>query len=164
MLGRRQHTWSTRASAIGCALAIAIAGCGGGDDEQAQAPRTTTAAQKTTTTAKPAKKAKTTTRAPARPPSLGAGASAQAVEGRKLVIATGCLACHQIAGKGASKPGQNLDGAGARRTDAELRQALVAPPGGMPSYDVLSDGKLDQIVAYLSSLGGGDCPDGDDCG
>jgi mono/diheme cytochrome c family protein len=152
-------------SAVGCVLAIAIAGCGGGDDEAAEAPRTTTAATKTTTSAKPATKAKTTTRAPAQPPGLGAGASGRAVEGRKLVIATGCLACHQIGGKGASRPGQNLDGVGARRSDAELRQALVSPPSRMPSYEVLSDGKLDQIVAYLSSLGGGDdCPGDSDCG
>ena len=155
-----------RVRAIGCllALTLAAAGCGGGDDEAAEPPRTATAA-KTTTTAKPAGKAKTTTRVPDRPPRLAAGASGQALEGRKLVIATGCLACHQIGGKGASKPGQNLDGVGGRRSDDELRQALVAPPAAMPSYDVLSDGKLDQIVAYLSSLGGGeDCPSGSDCG
>jgi mono/diheme cytochrome c family protein len=146
--------------AIGCVLALAIAGCGGGE-ERGETPATAT---QTTTTAKPAAKAKTKTRVPPRPPRLPDGAPARAVEGRKLVIATGCLSCHQIGGEGATKPGNNLDGVGGRRSDDELRQALVQPPAGMPSYDVLTDGKLGQIVAYLSSLGGEDCPAGGDCG
>ena len=150
-----------RARALGLLLALTVAGCGGGDDEQGAAPATKTA---TTTTAKQAKRAKTKTRAPERPPSLPSGASARAAEGRKLVIATGCLACHQIGGKGASKPGSNLDGIGSRRSADELRQALVTPRAQMPSYDVLSDGKLSQLVAYLAALRGGEGCDGSDCG
>ena len=139
-----------RAHAVGLVVALAIVGCGA-DDEQNAAPATKTATRTTTTKAKPAK---TKTKAPERPPPLPSGASGQAAEGRKLVIATGCLACHQIGGKGASEPGNNLDGIGSRRSHDELRQALVTPRAQMPSYDVLTDGKLAQLVAYLSSLRG----------
>ena len=150
-----------RARVLGCLLAVAIAGCGDGA-EQGAVPKTSTAATTTTTaTTAKAAKAKTTTRAPERPPPLASGAPEQAVAGRKLVIAAGCLACHQIGSAGASKPGNNLEGGG---SSDEIRQALVQPPAGMPAYDVLADSKLDAIAAYLSSLREGGCSEGSDCG
>jgi mono/diheme cytochrome c family protein len=122
--------------------AAALAGCGGGG-EQAKVATTPTAAQGIR--------------------------EAQIAKGRTAFEAAGCLACHQVGTRGASGPGSNLTGIGARMSHAEIRRALMQSPAPMPSFRQLGEARLDDLVAYLASLrasspGGPPCPDGSDCG
>jgi mono/diheme cytochrome c family protein len=99
---------------------------------------------------------------------------AQPGEGRRVLVASGCLACHQLGSDGSSGPGNSLTGIGARRTRAQIRRAIVSPalsPGGapaMPAYEDLPEPMLDALVAYLAAQreapGGPACDEGADCG
>lgn len=96
-------------------------------------------------------------------------ATAPADDGRRVILASGCLACHQIGSEGNSGPGNNLSGIGGRRSAAQIRGALLNATAPMPSYRSLPRTQLDDLVAYLSGLrgdaaGGAPCPDGADCG
>lgn len=72
--------------------------------------------------------------------------------GAQLVQNNGCLGCHALDGQGADDPGSDLSGIGARRSEAEIRKALIEPPSPMPPYNSLSERSLDTLVAYLASL------------
>lgn len=89
-------------------------------------------------------------------------------DGQRVFEQSGCFACHQIETKGNSGPGNNLTGVGGRMSRTELLRALVNPTSPMPSYRQLPSGKLDDLIAYLSSLRANasvpPCPDGADCG
>jgi mono/diheme cytochrome c family protein len=136
-----------RAVAAGCALALAVAGCGAGDKGQgtrATTPRAVTAIPV----------------APGRPVR-----DAPIAAGRHVFEQSGCLACHQLLRKGASGPGNNLTGIGARRSKTEILRALVNPEPPMPSFRELPAGDLDDLVAYLSALRESAlCARGADCG
>jgi mono/diheme cytochrome c family protein len=71
--------------------------------------------------------------------------------GAELVTQTGCLACHRLHGEGADKPGSDLTGIGARRSEAQLRKSLLDPPLPMPPYTSLPEEDIDALVAYLAS-------------
>jgi mono/diheme cytochrome c family protein len=142
--------WSAIGSgALGCVLALAVAGCGGDDKATtATTPRTVTAIA-----------------LPDRP----AVRDAPVADGQRIFEQSGCLACHQLLTRGNSGPGNNLTGVGSRMSSAEIRRVLLHAPLPMPSYDHVSREKLDDLVAYLSALtsnapGGPPCPDGVDCG
>jgi len=73
----------------------------------------------------------------------------------------GCARCHAIAGQG--NPRSPLDGVGARRSAAEIRDWTVAAPGVSPRlapgiaalkrrYADLPEAELAALVAYLESL------------
>ena len=79
---------------------------------------------------------------------------------KKLLADNNCLLCHKVGHEGGDI-GPSLNGVGARRTEAEIRAAIVTPPaktkaGGpnpMPSYDKkMSDEDLKSLVHYLSTL------------
>lgn len=92
---------------------------------------------------------------PAPPPAL--------VEtGRRVYQEQNCSMCHAIAGEG--NPRFPLDGVGARRDAAELRNWILATgPAGealssravraKSAYRDLDDAALDALVAYMQSLG-----------
>jgi len=128
---------------LGCMLAaVALAGCGQpADEKRAEAERTAAA-----------------------PPPTGTTSAPEVEAGRRLVASSGCLACHQIAGEGASGPGNNLDGIGTRRSATQLRRALVDARPPMPSFHALPKRDLDAIVAYLGALRDASCPEDSDCG
>src|SRR5204862_5077291 len=81
--------------------------------------------------------------------------AAEPNDGKRVVLASGCLACHQIGSEGNSGPGNNLSGIGARRSAAQIRGALLHATAPMPSYRELPRAQLDDLVAYLSALRGG---------
>lgn len=72
--------------------------------------------------------------------------------GAQLVQSNGCLGCHALGGQGADGPGSDLSGIGARRSEAEIRQALVEPPSPMPPYTSLPARDRDALTSYLASL------------
>lgn len=95
--------------------------------------------------------------------------AAEPDDGKRVVLAAGCLACHQIGSEGNSGPGNNLSGIGARRTSAQIRAALLNATAPMPSYRELPREQVDDLVAYLAALRGGapgapPCPGDADCG
>jgi mono/diheme cytochrome c family protein len=78
--------------------------------------------------------------------------------GRQLFETQGCTACHKINGKG-GVVGPDLSDEGSKgRSDQWLKTQLRSPKEHnaqtvMPSYARLSDQQIDDLVAYLSSLG-----------
>lgn len=75
-----------------------------------------------------------------------------AFAGRTLVITSGCLACHRIAGQGNHAPGPPLTDIGSRLPASAIRRSLVHPVAPMPSYRRLGPRRLAQIAAYLERL------------
>jgi mono/diheme cytochrome c family protein len=71
--------------------------------------------------------------------------------GKQLLEKYGCSACHSVVGQGNTSFA--LDGIGSRRTGAELKQLIGAPPAGstMPATTASPD-ELNAIVAYLATL------------
>lgn len=143
-----------RSVALGCALAVVLALAGCGDRERSKiAPTTPTAAPMTTVPG----------------PGAGARPDPQLVTGQRVVVRSGCLACHRVGAHGNDGPGRDLAGIGARVAAPAIRAALVTPTSPMPSYRALPRSELRALVAYLSSLrdappGAARCRDGDDCG
>jgi mono/diheme cytochrome c family protein len=95
----------------------------------------------------------------------GVGVAAQdkpsAAQGEKVYVAQKCSVCHAIAGKGNAKG--PLDNVGAKLSDEEIRQWLIAPrvmaektkstrKPLMPEYTKLSKDDLESLVAYLKTL------------
>ena len=81
--------------------------------------------------------------------------------GQKVFAAQKCSVCHSIAGKGNAKG--PLDDAGAKLSDEDLRQWLIAPrvmsektkstrKPLMPEYTKLSKEDLDGLIAFLKTL------------
>jgi glucose/arabinose dehydrogenase/cytochrome c551/c552 len=98
---------------------------------------------------------------PAAPPSASASATGSDVDHVKSIIAdNSCLSCHRIGADG-GEIGPSLNGVGTRRTEDQIRAAIVAPPATtsagapnpMPSYKgKITDEDLKSLVHYLSTL------------
>jgi mono/diheme cytochrome c family protein len=98
---------------------------------------------------------------PAAPPSASAPADASSLEHIKSVIANNnCLLCHRI-GKDGGDIAPSLNGVGTRRTEDQIRAAIVTPPAKtrtgipnpMPPYaGKIGDEDLKNLVHYLSTL------------
>ena len=84
-----------------------------------------------------------------------------AAHGEKIYNAQKCSMCHSIAGKGNAKG--PLDNVGAKLSDEEIRQWLIAPrvmaekakstrKPLMPEYSKLSKEDLDGLIAYMKTL------------
>ena len=94
-------------------------------------------------------------------PSGGTTANASSPDHLKSVIAdNNCLLCHRI-GKDGGDIAPSLNGVGTRRTEAQIRAAIVSPPlktkagtpNPMPSYGKKITGDdLKNLVHYLSTL------------
>ena len=88
------------------------------------------------------------------PAEAGAGGVAKA-SNRPLVFNQMCVACHSMGGQGGSV-GPALDGVGSRRDAAYLKQWLRDPQAAKPGARMpklpLTDGQLDELVAFLSHL------------
>lgn len=151
-----------RIALLGLLIAVAVAGCGSDGDAGRTPTALTSDFAPGTQTVDPRalERASTTGRAPpVYEPTPG-----EPIDGRGAVDQLGCLACHQIGARGNSGPGNNLAGIGSRRSAAQIRRALDAPPAPMPSYRQLPERWKFAVVAYLASLRGDDCSDGGDCG
>lgn len=81
--------------------------------------------------------------------------------GQKLFMDQKCSVCHSIAGKGNAKG--PLDNVGAKLSEEEIRQWLIAPKVMaektkstrkplMPDYTKLAKEDLDALIAYMRSL------------
>lgn len=119
-----------RAVALACLSVLAIAGCGGGGDGDRRAAATRTG------------------------PGAGARPDPQLVQGQRVVVQSGCLACHRIGKRGNRGPGQDLTAVAERLPSAAIRRSLLDGKAPMPSYRALAPAKLDALVVYLSSLRG----------
>jgi len=117
-----------RVLALACLAVLAIAGCGGDDAGKGAATRTG--------------------------PGAGARPDPQLVQGQRIVIRSGCLACHRIGERGNRGPGQDLSAVGRRLPAAAIRRSLVDADAPMPSYRALGPSKLAALAAYMSSLRG----------
>lgn len=72
--------------------------------------------------------------------------------GQRVITDNNCLACHRLGGEGNPSPGKDLTHIGSKLTAAKVRQALVAPPQGMPAYSQLPARDREAVVTYLSGL------------
>jgi mono/diheme cytochrome c family protein len=82
----------------------------------------------------------------------GSGLPDGASAGAKVLVDTGCLSCHALAGEGNAPVGGKLDAIGAKRSADELDAVLSDPPAGMPAYDDrLSPGDRRALVDYLAA-------------
>jgi hypothetical protein len=75
-----------------------------------------------------------------------------ASSGATLAADAGCLSCHRIGSEGTVRPGGDLSAVGSHLNPSEIRERLVDPPAGMPSYDDLPADKLNALVTYLAGL------------
>ncbi len=145
-----------------CALTLAVTGCSGGSERDGASAATE---QRVTCVAgvnvgdtepRPTKGEleKLCDNQPAPQPNAGlpAAVGVRAKRGRRLVVESGCLACHRIGRTGHDGPGSNLSGIGSRFPPSAIRRSLTAPVAPMPSYRSLGKGKLDAMVAYLTQL------------
>ena len=92
---------------------------------------------------------------------MGTSVGAQEHPGAKVYAAQKCSICHSIAGVGNKK--LPLDGVGAKLTEDQIREWLVAPPEAakkanstikppMKSFASLPKPDLDALVGYMKSL------------
>lgn len=92
-------------------------------------------------------------------PTLGVVATPQGLAtstvSRPQIFSQLCVACHMLGGQG-GKVGPALDGVGSRKTAAEITAWLRDPPGVKPGTAMpklpLSEGQLDELTAFLSTL------------
>lgn len=99
--------------------------------------------------------------APASTPS--ASATSNAAHGgdvKSLITGNSCLSCHRIGSEGGDI-GPSLNGVGTRRTEEQIRAAILTPaaktstgiPNPMPSYKgKISDEDLTRLIQYLRAL------------
>jgi mono/diheme cytochrome c family protein len=73
--------------------------------------------------------------------------------GAQVVIQSGCLACHELAGEGNDGPGPDLTTVGSRLSREELRRSLIEARAPMPSYRALPEDRLDALISYLAARG-----------
>jgi mono/diheme cytochrome c family protein len=79
------------------------------------------------------------------------------LEAGKLVVAqSGCLACHKIGENGNDGPGPNLTDIGEKLLPGAIKRTLENPTAPMPSFSGLPEEKKNALVAFLSSLRGGE--------
>ena len=121
-----------RLLAASVATAALATGCGGGEDPQPPAPGAE----------QPAPSADDLPR------------MAGAERGRRLVLQTGCLACHEIGAMGKAGVGPRLDRVGEALPATAIRRALVEPTPPMPSYRDVPRDDLRALVRYLEGLRG----------
>jgi len=142
-----------------CALILAVTGCSGGSERDGASAATE---QRFTCVAgvnvgdgepRPTKGEleRLCGNQPAPQPNAGlpAAAGVRAKRGRRLVVESGCLACHRIGRAGHDGPGQDLTDIASRLPPSAIRRTLISPTAPMPSYRSLGKGKLDAMVAYL---------------
>ena len=84
-------------------------------------------------------------------------ASFEPADGRKLVLAHGCMGCHVVEGQG-GKMGPALDGVSGRRSEAFVRRQLRDPKLNnptslMPNLSLRGD-EIEAIWTYLQTLDG----------
>lgn len=72
--------------------------------------------------------------------------------GRRVVMQSGCLACHRIGESGDRKLASNLTHIGTRESRESILRTLKKGPGIMPSFDNLGKEKLDRLASYLANL------------
>ncbi len=75
-------------------------------------------------------------------------------EGKAVVAAAGCLACHKL-GENGGKIGPNLTEVGDRLGPDAIARTLVNPTTPMPTYKRLKEKtpeQFDQLVAFIASL------------
>ena len=98
---------------------------------------------------------------PPTPQASERAASSEVLSGRGVYVEQGCSSCHAIAGAG--NPRNPLDGVGARRTAAELRDWITGTSSALEQlspavlrrkqrYQELPEAELKALVAYLASL------------
>jgi ubiquinol-cytochrome c reductase cytochrome c subunit len=89
-------------------------------------------------------------------------APSAAADGRQLYL-EGCASCHGLDARGVQGRGPDLHGAGAAATDFYLstgRMPLAEPSDQPMRADAqYSRGEIDQLVAYIGSLGGPPIPE-----
>jgi ubiquinol-cytochrome c reductase cytochrome c subunit len=89
-------------------------------------------------------------------------APSAAADGRQLYL-EGCASCHGLDARGIEGRGPDLHGAGAAAADFYLSTGRMplAEPTDQPlrSDPEYSRGEIDQLVAYIGSLGGPPVPD-----
>lgn len=94
---------------------------------------------------------------------LAASPARASEEGRALFDASGCRACHAVAGRGGNT-GPELSFVGFRRSrawlDAWLKDPHAVKPDTLMTRPGLSAGDRRGLVDYLSGLTGGDLPPG----
>ncbi len=72
--------------------------------------------------------------------------------GKQVIADNNCLSCHQLGSEGSATPGGDLTKIGTSASAQTIRQALIAPPSGMPNYSQISAKDREAVVAYLSGL------------
>jgi mono/diheme cytochrome c family protein len=98
---------------------------------------------------------------PALPEGAPSAPAADSVRGHAVYLARGCAGCHSVAGEG--NPRNPLDGVGARRTAAELRDWTVGaevladslPPSAFrakQAFQRIEPEDLAALIQYLVSL------------
>ena len=84
-------------------------------------------------------------------PQAQASSRKQREHGAQIFDTSGCLHCHMIGEKGATR-GPNLSSVGIKMKPAALRKQIVNGGRGMPAFgDVLERKELDDLLAYLRS-------------
>jgi ubiquinol-cytochrome c reductase cytochrome b subunit/menaquinol-cytochrome c reductase cytochrome b/c subunit len=89
------------------------------------------------------------------PPGLrarGEAAVAQFNEGRRVVVQSGCEACHKIGDDGNNGPGPELTHVADRLPRQAIARTLVNPTAPMPSFQNLPPKKFTAVVYFLSQL------------
>ena len=89
------------------------------------------------------------------PPGLRArreAAVAQFNEGRRVVVQSGCEACHKIGDDGNNGPGPELTHVADRLPRQAIARTLVNPTAPMPSFQNLPPKKFTAVVYFLSQL------------
>ncbi len=89
------------------------------------------------------------------PPGLrarGEAAVAQFNEGRRVVVQSGCEACHKIGDDGNNGPGPELTHVADRLPRQAIARTLVNPTAPMPSFKNLPPAKFAAVVYFLSQL------------
>jgi menaquinol-cytochrome c reductase cytochrome b/c subunit len=82
----------------------------------------------------------------------GGATLAEFEQGRYVVAASGCLACHKLGDNGNNGPGPVLTHVGARIPRQGIARTLVNPTAPMPSFRNLPPQKFKAVVNFLSQL------------
>jgi hypothetical protein len=72
--------------------------------------------------------------------------------GSRVMVTTGCLACHRIGLRGNSSPGPELTHVGSKLSERQIEHAILDPTAPMPSFKNLPRAKLALLVKFLSLL------------
>jgi mono/diheme cytochrome c family protein len=82
----------------------------------------------------------------------GEAAVAQFNEGRRVLVQSGCEACHKIGDDGNNGPGPELTHVASRLPRQAIARTLVNPIAPMPSFKNLPPAKFTALVYFLSQL------------